>query len=220
MKQTIEYYVRENENMIYSLINKYGAYGLMDDLYQVSMVGLMEAYKRFDETRCVKFSTYAYPYILGEIRKYLRDNYSLKISRDVLSLGYKLNKAAELLTNKWGREPNLEELSEYLKIDYMKLVEAKNAVLFVKSIDEPISMEEGKEITLADMIAAQEHIDKNDLIWLKEELSKLPKDERELLVMRYLKDKTQQEVADTMGMSQVQVSRNEQRVLSKIRNCI
>lgn len=220
MKETIEYYIRENETMIYSLINQYGKYGLMDDLYQVSMVGLVEAYRRFDEHRGVKFSTYAYPYILGEIRKYIRDNYSLKISRDLLNLGYKINRASELLINKLGREPSVEELSDYLGVDYMKLVEAKNAVLFVKSIDEPISMEEGKEITLADMIAAQEHIDKNDLIWLKEELSKLPKEERELLVMRYLKDKTQQEVADTMGMSQVQVSRNEQRVLSKIRNCI
>lgn len=218
MKNTIEYYIRENEKLIYSLINKYSSYSVKEDLYQASMVGLIEAYKRFDETRGVKFSTYAYPYIIGEIKKYVRESHSLKVSRDLINLYYKINMASEALTNKMGRIPSDDELSLFLEIDKQKIIEAREACYFVKSLDEPINSDDEKDITITDMIPSVSGIDKNDLIWLRDELNSLSDEERTLINMRYMKNKTQQEVANIMGISQVQVSRNEQRVLTKMRS--
>lgn len=219
MKNTTDYYIQESNNLIYSLVNQYRRYGLEEDLYQAGIVGLMEAYQRYDPMRGVKFSTYAYPYILGEMKKYARNNHSLKVGRELLQLNYKINHVMEVLTQRLGRIPSDEELATFLEVDKFKIEEARKAVLYVRSLSEPI-YEEESDLTIADTIAAMPNLDQDDLIWLKDELKNLPKDERKLILLRYVKEKTQQEVAKELGISQVQVSRNEQRVLSKLRNTI
>ena len=214
--EELVYLIMQNKNLIYSLANRFCNHCCKEDLYQVGVIGLINAYHNFDSQRGCKFSTYAFPYILGEIKKYVREDMGLKISRDIIYLCSRIEKARELITHNLNRNPTISELSSHLEIEEDKIVEALQVNLFIKSLDEPIN-DEGKTLTISDSIFKEERVDKLDLISLRDELSRLSSDERLLLEFRYLQDKTQQETANIMGITQVQVSRGEQKALGKLR---
>ena len=205
----------QNQNLIYSLIKKYD-YNIREDLFQVGVVGMINAYNNYDPNRNTKFSTWAYPYILGEIKKYVRENRSLKVGRDIIYLCGRIERAKELLSQRLKREPSTLEISSFLEIDECKVIEALEFNYSVKSIDEPINYE-GKELTLKDIISNEENYDINDFIWLRDELCKISHHEKEMVKKRYYEGKTQQETANDMNISQVEVSRMEKKLILNLK---
>ena len=203
----------ENESLIYSIINKYSNYYDKDDLYQVGVMGLIKAYNNYDEKYQTKFTSYAYTYIFGEIVKYINDSKSFKISKENRSLYKKINEAKTILTQKLMKEPSNYELSLFLEIDESLIEEVININQTIDSLDREIK-EDGKKVFLYDVIGEEK--DNIENIFLYEQLEKLTKEELILLKNRYFLDKTQSEIANEMGISQVKVSRNEQKVLQKL----
>lgn len=208
--------LKEHQNLIYSVAHQFGNHSLLDDLFQVGCIGLMNAYKNYDTSYGVKFSTYAYPYIAGEMKKFMRENRGVKVSRELMRLNLKIEKASILLSQRLMREPSYFELADFLGIPEILVSEAIHSKESIKSIDEPIK-ENGKIVTLHDTIGQKESVDLNTLIALKEEVQKLDPLERTLIENRYILDQTQSETAHILGMSQVQVSRKEQKVLVKLK---
>ena len=204
----LERLVVENTNLIYKLARSFGDKNI-DDLYQVGVIGLIYAYNNFDFSYNVKFSTYAYPFIIGEMKKYLRENKSIKISRDIMYLSNRLDKLIELLTQKYRRIPTVKELSEETSIEEWKIIEAINIKNCVKSIDEPIN----DDMTLKDIIEDNKYKEDSEL---EEMLNKLDLEERQIIENRYLLDKSQREIKKMIGYSQAKVSRIERRVLQKL----
>lgn len=213
----IETLIKNNERLIYSIASNFKNYKSIEDLYQAGCLGLITAYKHFDTTRDCKFTTYAYPYIFGEMRKLVREDKGIKISREISKLNLKIEKAYIILTQKLMREPSIQELSIYLEIPEYYISESINSLNRIKSIDEPITSGD-KELTLQDVIGESTNID--DLLLLKDSLNKLNSEERKIIDSRYKEDYTQTETAKIMGISQVQVSRKEQKILKKLRDTI
>lgn len=213
----MENLILENKNLIYSMTRYFERYCNKEDLFQAGCIGMIIAYKNFDENIGVKFTTYAYPYILGEMKKVVRENKSFKVSRNIQLLSLKIEKANILLTQKLMREPTNIELSNYLEIPIDIINEAINSNMNVYSIDEPIN-KEGKIVTLQDVLGNNENENIDDLILLKDELSKLSEFEKKLIQTRYENDLTQQQTAEVLGISQVQVSRKEQKILLKLKD--
>lgn len=213
----MENLILENKNLIYSMTRYFERYCNKEDLFQAGCIGMIIAYKNFDENIGVKFTTYAYPYILGEMKKLVRENKSFKVSRNIQLLSLKIEKANILLTQKLMREPTNIELSNYLEIPIDIINEAINSNMNVYSIDEPIN-KEGKIVTLQEVLGNNENENIDDLILLKDELSKLSEFEKKLIQTRYENDLTQQETAEILGISQVQVSRKEQKILLKLKD--
>jgi len=203
-----------NERLIYSIANYFKNYQSKEDLYQAGCLGLVTAYKKYDPSINCKFTTYAYPYILGEMRKLVREDKGLKISREITKLNLKIEKAYVLLSQKLMKEPSVEEIAHFLEIPEFYVSEAILSLNKIKSIDEPVS-NEGREFTLQDVIGKSENID--ELIMLKELLQGLNNEEKEIIKNRYIKDYTQSETSKIIGISQVQVSRKEQKVLQKLK---
>ena len=181
------------------------------------MVGLSKAAKTYDPSCNTKFTSYAYISVLGEMYKYVRENKGIKISHDMQKLSYKIEKVRLLLIQKYEREPSIKELSDYLGMDESEVSEIMQIPKTIESLDEPIN-ENGKMVNLYDYVSSDEYYDINDKIALKSELEKLDEKDRKLLEARYMKDMTQFETAEMLGMSQVQVSRNEKKVLIKLRD--
>lgn len=206
--------IMNNERLIYSIANYFKNYNSKEDLYQAGCLGLITAYKKYDSSMNCKFTTYAYPYILGEMRKLVREDKCLKISREITKLNLKIEKAYVLLSQKLMKEPSIEEIAHFLEIPEFYVSEAILSSNKIKSIDEPVSSE-GREFTLQDVIGKSENID--DLIMLKELLQGLNNEEKAIIDNRYIKDYTQSETSKLVGMSQVQVSRKEQKVLQKLK---
>ena len=213
----IEALIKDNERLIYSIGSNFKNYKSIEDLYQAGCLGLITAYKHFDTTRDCKFTTYAYPYIFGEMRKLVREDKGIKISREISKLNLKIEKAYIILTQKLMREPSIQELSMYLEIPEYYISEAINSINRIKSIDEPITSGD-KELTLQDVIGKSTNID--DLLLLKDCINKLDSEERKIIDSRYKEDYTQTETAKLIGISQVQVSRKEQKILKKLRDTI
>lgn len=209
--------VLENKNLIYKISTFFTGYSNKDDLFQVGVVGLINAYKKYDSSFNTKFSTYAYPYILGEMNNYVKRDKGIKISRDISRLNLKIEKASMLLTQKLMREPSVSEVANFLEIDECLVVDALISRYPTLSVDSIISSD-GKDMTLLDVIPDIDSMDINTLVALKEELSKLSQDELSLINDRYMRDLTQSEIASSRGISQVQVSRQEQKVLKKLRS--
>ena len=186
-----------------------------DDLIQLGYMGLLKAVYKFDPEYDVMFSTYAVPMISGEIRRFLRDDGMIKVSRSLRELSYKSLQAREKLTRILGREPTLKELSEELQIDCEEIVQAMESSVEVESIYKPIHQKEGSEILLMDKLEEKDRQEEKvlDRIVLKEVLETLEAKERTIIYLRYFAGKTQAE----MGMSQVQVSRTEKKVLERMR---
>ena len=193
--------ILENQKLVYSIINTYFPnYQNKNDLFQVGCMGLIKASEKFNEEYNTKFSTYAYTFILGEIKKYVREDKGIKLSYDLQKLGYKIEKLRLMLYQKLMREPTTSELASIIGVS-----------------DEPIN-DNGKCINLYDYVSDNRKQDINELIDLKRELEKLSKEEKMIIESRYMKDMTQTETAEALGMSQVQISRNEKKVLIKLRD--
>lgn len=208
--------INDYEKLIYSIVNKIKSHHDYDDLFQVGVIGLIKAYRNYDQSYGTKFSTYAFPYILGEIKKFVREDRGIKISRDLFRLSDQIERARDLLAQKLMRVPSISELAIYLEIDEDKINEALNIHTYIQSLDVPVN-DEGKELTLYDSISVTEPIDLLDKLYLKELIISLPTADQQLIYMRYEKDRTQNEIANTLGLTQVQVSRQEQKVLTRLK---
>jgi len=213
----MEEIILENKNLIYSITRYFEKYANKEDLFQAGCIGMIMAYNHYDESMNVKFTTYAYPYILGEMKKLVREDKSIKISRNIQMLNLKIEKARVILTQKLMREPSIYELSDFLELPEDVVCEAINSTKTIYSIDEPINSD-GKDITLQDTIGKVDNMHIDDLIQLRNELELLSPFERRIIEERYINDLTQQETAKSLGISQVQVSRNEKKVLIKLKN--
>lgn len=218
MNRDIAEIIIENENLIYSIISKYFNYYDKDDLYQVAVIGIINAYKNYNTSYDCKFTSYAYNYIKGEVYKYVTENRNLKLSRKYLQIGKRLNDAKDILTQKLMREPSIFELSVFLEIDETVIIDIINANNQIESLDKEIT-KDGKELYLSDLVANENNQYDIDKLLLYEEISKLSSREQSLLIGRYFEDKTQQELADEFGINQVQVSRNEKKILKKLNSC-
>ncbi len=217
MSQSLEQVIEENKNLIYSISHYFENYPNKEDLFQAGVMGLITAYKNYDASFNNKFTTYAYTYILGEMKKFVREDKGIKISRDITKLNLQIEKATILLTQKLMRQPTIKELSNYLEIDEYFIAEAMKSINVLQSLDEPLN-NDGKQITLYDSVSEQKVNNLDELIALRNELSLLPDLERTLIEQRYMCDMTQTETAEILGMTQVQVSRKEQKVLMKLKD--
>ena len=200
------------EGLVYGIIQRYTKYFEKDDLYQVGMVGLINAYHNFDSSLNTKFSTYAYYYVLGEVRKYVREAGLVKVSSDLVRLNQSIEKASEQMSQRLGREPTTTELSLFLEIDEDKIEEARVAALDVRSLDYSVD-EELPEFS----VASYDKETSPEVLDLKREISRLSVEEKNLIVARYYEDMTQSETSRELGISQVQVSRKEGKILEKLR---
>ena len=203
----------EYENLVFSIISKYGNYFDKDDLYQVGMIGLIDAYKHFDESVGVKFSSYAYYYILGEVTKFVRENRSVKVSKDFIKLNSSIEKCRDVMRQKLGREPTDTEVSLFLEIDEEKVSEVRNSMQEVKSLD--FCYEE--DISLYNSVMCFDDETSADVLDLRSEISRLSEEEKALIDVRYYQEMTQSEASKKLGISQVQVSRKEVKILEKLR---
>ena len=205
--------ILEYENMVFSIIKKYNSFD-KDDLYQVGMMALVSAYKNFDDSFDTKFSTYAYYYILGEVNKYVRESRTIKISKDIIKLNRSIEKNRDIMRQKLGREPSTLELSLFLEVDEDKIVMAIKSSESIKSLDYSY---EDEEVDLYNSIKVEDNDTNPAIMDLKSAINKLDNDEKELIKSRYFYDLTQSEIGKMNGMSQVQVSRKESKVLQKLR---
>ena len=209
--------ILENEALIYKIINKYHNYFELDDLYQVAVVGLIKAYNNYHNNYDTKFTTYAFPYVLGEVIKYINTFKSIKVSKNMRTLYLKINKAKEILTQKLMKEPSYYELSLFLEIDENLINEVMKANDIIESLDKVI-MEDDKNLELYDKVG---YVDENlENYPLKFELNKLSKEEKQIIFARYYEDKSQKEVGEALGMYQVEVSRKEKKILKKLKDNI
>lgn len=219
-KEAREQLVEENVGLIWCVVKRFYGRGTdTEDLFQIGSIGLLKAIDKFDLSYHVKFSTYAIPMISGEIKRFLRDDGMIKVSRSLKELSYKIFQMREELANQYGREPTLEELSGALQIEKEEIVQAMEAVSEVESIYKPIHQGEGSEIQLMDKLEEEEHPEEKILnhMMLKQLLETLNKDERRLIYLRYFQNQTQSAVGKMLGISQVQVSRLEKRIIENLR---
>lgn len=207
--------VLEYEKLIYKMISKYKNFD-QEDLYQVAMLGLMNAKRNYKPDENTKFSTYAYYYILGEINTYIKASNPVKISQDLLRLKGSLTHAKEAMTQRLRREPTIEELSVFLEVPMDKIEEAMIATSAVESLDYTYD----DENDLYNSFGQQETQMTEDFLDLKNAVQNLPKEEQALIVARYYEGLTQQETSETLGMSQVQVSRKETKILQKLKTSL
>ena len=208
--------VLEYENLIYKMISQYKSFD-QEDLYQVAMIGLINAKKNYNPKEKAKFSTYAYYYILGEINNYISTSNQVKVSRDLLRLNKSLEHAKEVMSQRLKREPTTEELSVFLEVPIQKIEEAYLATRQVESLD--YAYEEEND-TLYNNLGQEEQAMTEEILDLKNALATLPKEEKQLIIARYYNDMTQQETSKTLGMSQVQVSRKETKILKKLKTTL
>ena len=219
-KEAREQLVEENVGLVWCVVKRfYGRGTEAEDLFQIGSIGLLKAIDKFDISYDVKFSTYAVPMISGEIKRFLRDDGMIKVSRSLKELSYKSLQARERMTAEMGREPTIEELSEEMGIEKEELVQAMEAGGEVESLYRPIHQNEGTEIRLLDKIEEKEKREEKiqDRLVLKQLLETLDAQERQLIYLRYFADRTQSDVGRIMGISQVQVSRMEKRIIENLR---
>ena len=219
-KEAREQLVKENVGLIWCVVKRFYGRGTdPEDLFQIGSIGLLKAIDKFDLSYDVRFSTYAVPMISGEIKRFLRDDGMIKVSRSLKELAYKILQARESLTDRFGREPTIEELSEALHVEKEEIVQAMEAGSEVESIYKPIHQKEGNEIQLMDKLEEKERREEKilDHMLLKQLLETLDKEERQLIYMRYFQNQTQSAVGKVMGISQVQVSRMEKKIMETLR---
>lgn len=209
-----------NLRLVLSVIQRFSNRGEeMDDLFQVGCIGLMKAIDNFDLSQNVRFSTYAVPMIIGEVRRYLRDNNSLRVSRSLRDTAYKAMQVKEALQNELNREPSVEEIAKKLDISVSQTVMALEAIVEPVSLYEPVYSEGGDTIYVLDQVASHESdSDWIDEIVIKQGIENLSKREKQILSLRFMQGKTQTEVAEEIGISQAQVSRLEKNAIKSIRN--
>lgn len=211
--------ISQNKNLVYGICSKYSNYTDKEDLHQVGMIGLINAYKNFDSNKNVKFSTYAFPYIVGEVSKYVRENKNIKVSKDLVKLGRKINEYIEKHKEVRGYEPSISDIALMLDTKKQTVINALEALKATKSLDEEIN-DDGKAITLLDITPSKEKVSFDQMIDLKGAFEYLSGEERILVINRYFKDMTQSEVAKLMGVNQVYISRLEKKVLDKLKSIL
>lgn len=207
-----------NQRLVWAVVQRFLGRGYeADDLFQIGCIGLMKAVDKFDLEYEVKFSTYAVPMIIGEIQRFLRDDSTVKVSRSLKETAKHIRRVRDELAKKWGRQPRITEIAEELGIEPSEVVFAQEALRTPASIHETVFENDGDPIYLMDQIADEEGGTWFDRIALHEVLGTLPERERLIVYLRFFRDKTQSDVARVLGISQVQVSRLEKRILQKIR---
>ena len=208
MNEELKELVLNNQNLIYSIASKFK--GDKEDLFQAGCLGLIDAYQKYNSNYNTKFTTYAYPFIMGEMYKYVLVDKNIKLSPEIVKLNLAIKKAEDYLTQKYKRGPTDIELSSFLEIPVYKLVETRNCYQTL-SLDDDTN-----ESSLYDFVSSDD-VSKDDLILLRDALNRLETKEKELIIKRYFYNKTQQEVANELGINQVKVSREEGKVLTKLK---
>jgi RNA polymerase sporulation-specific sigma factor len=212
-----------NLRLVLSVIQRFNNRGeYVDDLFQVGCIGLMKAIDNFDLSQNVKFSTYAVPMIIGEIRRYLRDNNPIRVSRSMRDVAYKALQVRDSLVNKYSREPSINEIASELNLQREEIIFALDAIQEPISLFEPIYHDGGDPIFVMDQIGDDKNLDMNWLesVAIKDALHKLTQREKHILTLRFFDGKTQMEVAEEIGISQAQVSRLEKSALGHMRKHI
>lgn len=211
----------ENTGLIYSVARRFLGRGVeMEDLFQIGSIGLLKAVDKFDPAFEVRFSTYAIPMILGELKRFFRDDGMIKVSRSIKENQHRVYLAREKIEKELGREPSLKEIAEMLGMSPEEVAMTLDSAAEVESLYRTVYQSEGTDISLIDKIPEKENAEEHLLnrIFLEEILGKLESSDRKLLYMRYFQDQTQTQIAEQLGVSQVQVSRMEKRILKKLRS--
>ena len=212
--------IEGNLRLVLSVIQRFGGRGEnMDDLFQVGCIGLMKAINNFDPTKQVRFSTYGVPMIAGEIRRYLRDNAPIRVSRSIRDVAYKVLQCKEGMLLRLGRDPSIEEISKELDIPQQEIAQALDAVCAPVSLHDPVFTDGGDPLTVMDQVRDNRN---TEGAWMERTMlrgayQKLGQREREILSLRFFDGKTQMEVADKLGISQAQVSRLEKNAIQAMR---
>ena len=220
-KNAREEYIKGNLRLVLSVIQRFSSSNEnVDDLFQIGCIGLIKAIDNFDVTQNVKFSTYAVPMILGEVRRYLRDNNSIRVSRSLRDTAYKALYARDALTKKNLREPTIMEIADEVGISKEEITYAMDAIQTPVSLYEPVYTDGGDPLCVMDQISDKKNREENwiEQLSLNEAMKRLPERERHIIDMRFFEGKTQTEVAEEVGISQAQVSRLEKNALKAMRN--
>ena len=216
-----ELYIKGNLRLVLSVIKRFSnSSENMDDLFQIGCIGLIKAIDNFDTTLNVKFSTYAVPMIIGEIRRYLRDNNSIRVSRSLRDIAYRAIYAKETYVKNNLKEPTITEIAQEIGIDKETIVYAMDAIQNPVSLFEPVYTEGGDTLYVMDQISDKKNREENwvENLSLREAVNRLNKRERHIIDLRFYEGKTQMEVAQEIGISQAQVSRLEKNALKAMRN--
>lgn len=215
--------VQDNLGLVWSVVRRFTGRGYDgEDLFQTGCIGLIKAIDKFDVSLELCFSTYAVPLIIGEIKRFLRDDGMIKVSRSIKENGWKVKKVSEQIAKKMGRDATMEELQKETALSSEEIVLAMEASAEVDSIYKTVYQGDGSEITLADKLAMEKD-DKEEILnhmLLKQLMEHLEEKDRKLIRLRYFQEKTQMEVAKELGISQVQVSRLEKKILIKMRQAV
>ena len=219
----MERLVRDNNGLIWSIVKKFTNRGYeIDDLYQIGCIGFIKSIKRFDTNFEVKLSTYSVPYILGEIKRFIRDDGPIKVSRSIKELNVKIQELKKHYMITKGREITIEELEKELKVDKEDIIIAMESNNCMESIENTVGAEnkDGKQLSVLDKISTgknEEEIITNRMV-VNQLIKELGTRDREIILLRFFKEKTQTEVAQILGISQVQVSRIERKVLDNMKS--
>ena len=216
-----ETYIKGNLRLVLSVIKRFsGNHENVDDLFQIGCIGLIKAIDNFDTSLQVKFSTYAVPMIIGEIRRYLRDNNSIRVSRSLRDIAYKTIYTRENYMRQHLKEPTIAEIADEIGIDKEMIVYAMDAIQSPVSLFEPVYSEGGDTLYVMDQISDKKNLEENwvEDISLRDAMNRLGERERHIIDLRFYEGKTQMEVADEIGISQAQVSRLEKHALRSMRN--
>lgn len=212
--------IEDNVGLVWSIVRRFASRGYeMEDLFQIGSIGLMKAIDKFDLSYDVRFSTYAVPMIMGEIKRFLRDDGMIKVSRSLKETAMKAREAERMLQEKLNRDPTVEEISEAVGVSREELAVALEAGVEVESLQKTIYQSDGNAILLMDKIEDKQNENEEmlDKMMLEQLIRELPENEQELIRLRYYQEYTQTRIAKQLGISQVQVSRMEKRILQTMR---
>lgn len=220
-KEARDLVIMNNVGLVWSIVRRFINRGHEpDDLFQIGTIGLIKAIDKFDFSFNVKFSTYAVPMIMGEIKRYLRDDGMIKVSRSLKETSVKVKRTREILTNKLGREPTIEEICDELDLDREEVIMALESNTEVESLNKTIYRGDGNSIYLIDKLEGSNEDESEqvvDKLALRETIKSLDEKDQKIIFLRYFQDKTQTDIAKELGISQVQVSRLEKKILAKLR---
>lgn len=220
-KEARETYIRGNLRLVLSILQRFSnSNENMDDLFQIGCIGLMKAIDNFDDTMNVKFSTYAVPMITGELKRYLRDNAAIRVSRSVKDIAYKAIYCKENIIKTTNREPTVKEIAEKIGVEPEEVTYALDAIQSPVSLYDPVYEQGGDALYVMDQISDKKNKEEKwvENIALKDALDNLSARERRIIDMRFFNGKTQMEIADEIGISQAQVSRLEKNALKSMKN--
>ncbi len=220
-KEARELYIKGNLRLVLSVIKRFGSSNEnADDLFQIGCIGLMKAIDNFDTTLNVRFSTYAVPMIIGEIRRYLRDNSAIRVSRSLRDIAYKAIYARENYVKKNLKEPTITEIASEIGIEKEEIVYAMDAIQSPMSLYEPVYTDGGDTLYVMDQVSDKKNREENwvENLALQDAVARLSQREQHIIELRFFEGKTQMEVAEEIGISQAQVSRLEKNALKTMRN--